>query len=214
MSLVLRPVYALVFLLVTSAVSGADLSPDDAAIAAAVARGAAMAEPYRGYHIKDHVIYAVPDSLNIDPALGEVDAVALGTPLERARHAGFVAAFTHQKLTVADTRAAIRLPPGWLSVLVYAHGPDAIDTSFTGKFSTAKLVFADRTVIAADAHVSEPSESVYPKATTGRERRTAVITWRFDLSAWPALHGGKARLQFTGPTGRAFDLPVDLGAYR
>ena len=194
--------------------AAADLSPGDADVAAAVARGVAMAKPHGGYYLKDYVVYAVPDARNIYPTRGNVDAVVLGTPLERIRHAAFFATYTGQKATPAEARKRADLPAGWLSFILFVHGPDAFDNSFATKYSVARLVFANKTLTAADMKHSPPSDTVYPLATVHRNRQAATVTYRFDLSALPDLHNSRARLQFIDDGGKSFDLPVDLSRYR
>jgi hypothetical protein len=205
---------ALVALVLAGGSWAATLAPSDAEIAAALKAGGALVSSDRGYPLKDHVVYEVPDARDIKAAWGEVDAVVLASPLERARHAGYIAKLSSQTIDVATARQLPELRPGTLSILVYAHGPDGEDESFVDKFAGASLVFTDRRVAAAEVTHSEPSAATYPLASVGRERRVAVLTYRFDLAAFPALADAPCRVEFTDPTGKLFDIPLDLAHYR
>src|SRR5579863_5150824 len=171
---------ALAALVLAGGSGAATLTPSDAEIAAALKAGGALVSSDQGYPLKDHLLYEVPDARDIKPAWGEVDAVVLASPLERARHAGYIAKVSGQAIDVKTARQLPELRPGFLSILVYAHGPDAEDESFVDKFGGASLVFSDTSVAAVGVTHSEPSESTYPLARVGRERRVAVLTYHFD----------------------------------
>lgn len=191
-----------------------DLAPDAAAIARAAAEGRAMFKPTQGYALQDHVVYAVRDARAIDPADGSVDAVVLATPLERTRHAAYFAAYQKIAMRPADAFRKGGLGAGEIAFIVFAHGDDESDMEFPDKFSPASLTIGGRTLAPAAIDRGGPSPSTYPLSTHGRSRFVATITYRFDLSGIAGAGGAKARLAFTDASGKAFDLPVDLAAYR
>lgn len=194
-------------------VSAADLAPTAQAVATAAAAGKAAYKLGEGYSLKAHVLYAVKDARNIDPADGEVDAVVVGTPLERTRHAGYLAARTKQKASAQDCYRAAGLPPGQLAILVFAHGRDAEDEAFPQEFGSARIVFDDGVADAVTIERGRPSEGIYPLAEVDRMRSVAVVTYRFDLSRWPDAGARKGRLRFTDGGGKRFDIPIDLARF-
>jgi hypothetical protein len=191
-----------------------DLAPDAAAIARAAAEGRAMYKPTVGYGLHDYAIYAVRDARAIDPADGSVDAVVIATPLERTRHAAYFGAYEKRALPPAEAFRKGGLGPGRIAFIVFAHGGDEADMEFPGKFSTATLVIGGRTLAATAIDRGGPSPSTYPRSTRGRTRFVATITYRFDLSGIPDAGRARARLDFTDASGKSFDLPVDLAAFR
>ena len=197
----------------SSALHAASLAPDDRQLAAAIDRGRVLAASQGNYSLKKNIAWEVPDARTIDPALGSVDAVLVATPIERATHAGFLAAHDGRQLTVSEARGSERIQPGWLRIILFTHGPDAKDESYVEKFSNARLVFGNDTIVAQKMEHSEPSESTYPLATENRERQVATITFHFNLSKSPKLQATRGRLQFTDDAGRTFDQPIDLSSY-
>lgn len=193
--------------------SAADLAPSHDHIAAAAARGRSEMTLGAGYSLKAHVLYAVKDARAIDPADGEVDAVVIGTPLERTRHAAYIAARTERTASAEDCYRAAGLPPGHLAVIVFAHGKDAEDEEFPQAFGQASIVFADGIADAVAIERGKPSEAIYPLAETDRMRSVALVTYRFDLSRWPDAGTRKGRLLFTDGSGKRFDLPIDLARF-
>jgi hypothetical protein len=193
---------------------GADLAPGPAAIGAAARAGLADAAARQGYPLRAHVLYEVRDARAADPADGAVDAVVLATPLERTRHAAYIAAYSGRTLTPAEAYAEAGLPPGHLAVIVFAHGADEDDAAFAAGFSAATLLVAGAAAQTAEPAPSETSEAVYPLAARNRSRQVATITYRFDLSAVPGAGARRAWLFFRDATGKAFDLPVDLGRFQ
>lgn len=191
-----------------------DLAPDAAAIARAVADGRAMYRPAYGYDLADHVIYEVRDARAIDPADGSVDAVVLATPLERTRHAAYFGQYEKQALSPEEAFRRGGLAANQIAFIVFAHGGDDADMEFPGKFSAATLAIGGRQLAATAIDRGGPSISTYPLSTKGRMRFVATISYRFDLTGIAEGAEGKARLAFTDASGKSFDLPVDLAAFR
>ena len=189
------------------------LKPTAADIAQVAARGVGLAAARQGYLLKDYVVYAVRDSRGIDPADGEVDAVVLATPLERTRHASFIAAYTGKPISAEEARRKSDVPDGSVKVLVFAHGDNSSDLDFAGKFGPATLTW-DTGNATSRATPGEASMSVYPQADHDRYRFVAVVTYAFDLTSVPETARGKARLSFQDGGGKAFDIAVDLATMR
>ncbi len=191
-----------------------DLAPDAAAIARAAADGRAMYKPTLGYELADHVVYEVRDARAIEPGDGSVDAVVLATPLERTRHAAYFGQYEKSALSPAEAYRKGGLDAGQIAFIVFAHGSDEADMEFAGKFSVATLAIGGRQLAATAVDRGGPSISTYPLSTTGHMRFVATIIYRFDLTGVVDAARGKARLAFTDATGKSFDLPVDLAAFR
>ena len=191
-----------------------DLTPDAAAIARAAADGRAMYKPAFGYALADHVVYEVRDARAIDPADGSVDAVVLATPLERTRHAAYFGQYEKRAISPAEAYRKGGLGAGQIAFIVFAHGGDEADMEFPAKFSVATLAIGRNQVAATAVDRGGPSISTYPLSTTGHMRFVATITYRFDLTGIADAGQGKARLGFTDASGKSFDLPVDLAAFR
>jgi hypothetical protein len=191
-----------------------ELAPDGAALARAAAEGRALFKPQSGYPLQDHLIYAVRDARAIDPADGSVDAVVLATPLERTRHAAYFGVYERRALTPERAFHESGLAAGQIAFIVFAHGGEDADMEFPGKFSPAVLSLGDRRLTPIGIDRGGASPSIYPLAKRGRMRFVATITYRFELTAVPQAGEAKGRLAFTDATGKAFDLPVDLAAYR
>jgi len=192
----------------------ADLAPDAAAIARAAAEGRAMFKPSQGYELQDHVVYAVRDARDIDPADGSVDAVVLATPLERTRHAAYFGAYQKIAMPPAEAFRKGGLGAGQVAFIVFAHGDDEADMEFPDKFAPASLTIGGRTLAPAAIDRGGPSPSTYPLSAHGRSRFVATITYRFDLSGIAGANEAKARLAFTDASGKSFDLPVDFALFR
>lgn len=199
--------------LIGSAAPAAVLMPTSAEIAEATRAGVALAAPHEGYLLKDYAVYAVKDSRTIDPANGLVDAVVLATPLERTRHAAFLATYAGKSVTPAQAQGQSGLRNGEVRFVVYAHGATAGDDAFVGGFSAAQLAIGGRTLEAAPV-AGSVSLGTYPLVEGDRFRFVAAIRYTFDLSGVPQAGAGKGTLKFTDAGGKVFDLPVDLEAYR
>lgn len=193
-----------------AASSAADLAPAPAAIARAARAGLVQAAAREGYPLRSHVLYEVRDARAADPADGAVDAIVLATPLERTRHAAYMAAYSGRTISPAQAYAEAGLPPGRLSIVVFAHGADETDEAFAAGFSAATLTISGDAPITAEPMASETSEAVYPLAAHNRARQVATITYRFDLSALRDAGRRTAQLRLRDATGRAFDIPIDL----
>jgi hypothetical protein len=191
-----------------------ELSPDAAGIAAAAEKGAALGVLHEGYPMKDYAAYTVRDTRNIDPADGNVDAVIVATPIERTRHAAFIATYAGHPVVADEAYRRADLAPGQIGFLVFAHGSNEIDQDFISKFGDAELVIGDTAHKAVARKTTEPSQSLYRLAPRGRQRFVATIFYRFDLAAEPDAGAAATRLRFTDATGKRFDLPIDLKRFR
>jgi hypothetical protein len=191
-----------------------DLAPDAAAIARAAADGRAMYKPSYGYDLADHVVYQVRDARAIDPNDGSVDAVVLATPLERTRHAAYFGQYQQTALAPGDAYRKGGLDAGQIAFIVFAHGSNEGDMEFPARFSAASLTIGGHQLATIAVDRGGPSFSTYPLATKDRSRFVATVTYRFDLATVPGAATAAGRLAFTDATGKAFDLPVNLGAYR
>ena len=188
-------------------------SPTPAQLDEAAAKGAALAATRQGYELSDYVLYQVKDALALDPALGSVDAIQLATPLERTRHAAFVAAYTGRPIGTDEARRKANLPDGWLAVIVYAHGSDEHDRGFADRFGPAVLTLNGRQLVAVSVAHSEPDDTQYPHASGNARRYVATVTYRFDLGGVKKADAQRGTLALVDASGKRFDIPVELGRF-
>ncbi len=167
----------------------------------------------QAYPLAPNAIYHTADTLRLDPADGDVDAVVIGTPWERTRFQGYLATIGGEKITAAEARQRAKLPDGSVEVLVFAHGSKPEDQDFLGGFSNMTLRLGSATLKPTESRRSGTSASQYPD-TPGEigERFTGTVTYIFRLT--PAQLKASGTVSFTDPTGKAFQLPVNLGRYR
>ena len=136
------------------------------------------------------------------------------TPLEGARHPGYLAKLSGQPIDVVQARKVPKLRPGSLSIVVHAHGADRDVESFVEKFSGASLSLADVTVSKAVIAHGELTSATYPLAGFGRKRKVAVLAFRFDVSGLSQFSSAHGRFKRPDPTGKFFKIPFDLAHYR
>ncbi|MFC4452668.1 hypothetical protein [Deinococcus sonorensis] len=170
-------------------------------------------DPEGGYPLLPYTLYHTQDSLLLEPANGDVDAVVVGTPFDRTRYQSFLAASGDETLTPAQARERARLPDGWVSVLIFAHGSKPADQEFLNGFTGVRLVLPGRTLLPGQVQKSGTDLSQYPH-TPGEigERFVGTVTYLFHPSA--AELRGSATLNFNDPTGKSFTLPIQFSRYR
>lgn len=213
----MRPVLAAIVAaaLTAGTAAAADLDPSPALLDRAAAEGGRIAARHAGYPFGGYILHQVRDARALDPADGAVDAVVLATPIERTRHAAYIAAYGGRPIDGAEAYRRAGFGRGRIAVIIFAHGATADDESFVRQFSHASLSFAGGGgAIDAAPVASETSETSYPLAPRDRERMVATITYRFDLAGVAGAGDRHARLRFVDSTGKPFDLSVDLAAVR
>jgi hypothetical protein len=188
-------------------------APTTLQISAAIETGRAFAERHEGYYSADYLIYKSSDTLALDSAGGSVDAVVLGTPLERTRHASFLESYSLKKAAARNLRLEAALPDGWLQIVVFAHGATRMDRDFAKRFGPASLYVGAGTVMPASVDYEGPERAIYPHAVRDAVRYAATIAYKFDLSAMPNIERQTVVFSFSDETGKHFDLPIDLGRY-
>jgi hypothetical protein len=202
-------ILALLPLLVAGWGQAATLTPTKAEVAAASQEGAALVNADKGYPRKNQVVYEVPDTREIKPTWGAVDAIVLATPLERARHEGYLTALSGQNFDTSTPN----IGPATLSFVVYAHGTDRNETRFVERFGIASLVFGHRTLRSSETVHTEASAGTYPLAQTDRDRQVSIVEYRFDFSRNLDLAMARGRLRFKDSTGKRFDVPFNLARF-
>ena len=167
----------------------------------------------QAYPLAPNAIYHTADTLRLEAANGDVDAVVIGTPWERTRFQGYLATIGGDKITAAQARERALLPDGSVAVLIFAHGSKPDDQDFISGFTGATLRLGAATLRPIESRRSGTSGSQYPD-TPGEigERFTGTVTYIFRLA--PAQLMSSGTLSFTDPTGKVFHLPVKLSAYR
>jgi len=184
--------------------------PDSAQIADAVDQGVRLAAAHDGYPSKDYLVHRAKDTLALDPDDGDVDAVLLATPLERTRHAAFMGAYTGHPITAAEARSGAELPDKWLEVIVFAHGNNDRDRKFGEQFGTATLDFPGRSVASVSIEHSKPDRSQYPHTPRDSERFVGTVTYKFDLTWITITQDKPVTLAFDDPSGKHFEILIDL----
>ena len=167
----------------------------------------------QAYPLAPNAVYHTADTLRLEAANGDVDAVVIGTPWERVRYQSYLATIGGEEITPAQARERARLPDGSVAVLIFAHGSKPSDQDFISGFTGVTLKLGTTTTHPAEARRSGTSGSQYPD-TPGEigERFTGTITYIFHLT--PAQLRNSGTLSFTDPTGKVFRLPIRLSAYR
>ena len=166
-----------------------------------------------GYPLKAYTLYAVPETLKLEPQNGTVDAVTIGTPYERTRYESFLSKYGEDPVTPQQARQRAELPDYGVEFIVFAHGLRPDDQTFLDHFSAARLRLGNVNLRPVATQKSEVSLSSYPR-TVGETgfRFTGTVTYRFQLPR--NLTAAKGTLSFTDASGKAFTLPVNLALYR
>ncbi|GMA16514.1 hypothetical protein E5F05_13840 [Deinococcus metallilatus] len=166
-----------------------------------------------GYPLKPYTLYVVADTLKLEPQNGAVDAVTIGTPYERTRYESFLSKYGEDPITPQQARQRAELPDYGVDFIVFAHGLKPEDQNFLNRFGPARLRLGGVTLRPVATTKSGASISSYPR-TVGEPglRFTGTVTYRFQLPK--NLTAAKGTLSFTDPSGKAFNIPVNLTLYR
>ena len=166
-----------------------------------------------GYPLRPYTVYAVMDTLKLEAQNGAVDAVTVGTPLERTRYQSYLSVLGEDLVTAEQARARSGLSTGELEFIVFAHGLNPTDNEFLKRFTAASLRLGRQTLKPTATEDSGVSSSQYPK-TVGEigVRFVGPLTFRFKVST--TLASARGTLSFTDPGGKKFALPVNLSLYR
>jgi len=116
-----------------------------------------QAYPFAGY-----ALYHTADTLRLDAADGDVDAVVLATPWERTRYQAYLATIGGETVTPAQARERARQPDGTVSVLIFAHGTRPDDQAFLAGFRDVTLKVSGAAVRPVEMRRSGTSMSQYP----------------------------------------------------
>lgn len=193
---------------------GVTFVPGAAEIAAAAADGDRIARIGEGYPLGEYLVYQVADARTLAPKNGCVDAIVAVTPLERTRHAAYVATVESRRVDPVQARNEADLPDHGFGILVYAHGLHERDPNFTERFRDARLLIGSREVRPTGVATSAPVDGIYPLASGDRHRPVATVTWRFDLSGLADDTTPLAWLSFTDACDRELRIAVPLAVLR
>jgi hypothetical protein len=145
--------------------------------------GVAQAAAREGYPLRSHVLYEVRDARAADPADGAVDAIVVATPLERTRHAAYIAAYSGRPSPPAQAYAEAR-PAAWqLAIVVFAHGADEADEAFARAFRPRPSRSPGEAAADGPARRQRDLRGRLPAGVAPSLPQVATITYRFDLSA-------------------------------
>jgi hypothetical protein len=199
-------------------------SPSAEQATAAAAQGMQQANSAsHGYIVKPYVLYEVPDPLTLTPGAGEVEAVILGTPVERITYSGYLATLQGEKMPEARVRSLARSLSGTVSFIVFAHAPSAgpSDKSFLERFTDVALSIDIPEAVSfapVEQTIFGPAKDFYNVPPRNREQRwLGTVTWRFSLQ--PLIDRGidvaraTGTLSFTDGTGKQYTVPFDLSRY-
>lgn len=185
-----------------------------ASVQAAFSQGMSLGQKAdQAYPLAPNAVYHTADTLRLEVANGDVDAVVIGTPWERTRYQGYLATIGGEKISQGEARTRAKLPDGSVAVLIFAHGAKPEDQDFISGFRGVSLKLGGKAVLPAESRRSGTSASQYPD-TPGEigERFTGTVTYVFRLT--PAQLKESGTLHFTDPTDKVFSLPIDLALYR
>jgi hypothetical protein len=193
------------------------VQPTDAQRQQAIADGQALAQKRRGYPVGEYLLYSVADAYTLTPGEGSVEAVQLATPLERTRWGSYFLAIQGKAVTPQAVRQQAGLAPGHLAVVIYAHSPGgaASDQAFLQNFGPLRLTLAGQTLTPSAVARGDAALNNYrDEAGQVVFRWTSTLNATFDLSGLARANDARGTLRFTDATGKAFELPVQLGRYR
>jgi hypothetical protein len=181
---------------------------------AAVEAGRRMASTEGGYHVRDYVLFETDDALVVQLGEGEIYAVTLRTPFERARWTSFLRARQGRSATDAavDTQAVEAV-----DVIVYVRSTDSRGRDVLDRIHLPVLTLASRRrlepVAVERGQPFRGSQMVVSADGRARpeERWLGTIVYRFRLTAADA---GSAAFEIVDGTGRTYRLEADLSRFR
>jgi hypothetical protein len=182
---------------------------------AAVEAGRRMASALGGYHVRDYVLFETDDALVVRPGEGQIYAVTLRTPFERARWTSYTRvrqgrSATDAAVDAADANEAV-------DVIVYvrssdARGQDVLDRIHLPIFTLPSRRWLEPLAVER-GRPFRGSQMVVGADGRARpeERWFGTIVYRFRLTAADA---GPAAFEIVDGTGRTYRLEADLSRFR
>ena len=210
---------AVLLLLVLSCAPGRAFSPalTSDELHQALADGRSEAASRAGYPVTAYTLYAVPDALVIAPGKGSIDAIIVGTPFERVRYAGYLAAF--QDSTPSPTAVEEAAAPESVDFVVFAHGGAGDGQTFLQHFHAAIVEAAGRSLYPEGTTTFGPTEDFFTTTKGNRVFRwLGYDSYRFDFRSLADAGVDLARLRgtfhVTDEYGRRSGYAFDLSKYR
>jgi hypothetical protein len=180
---------------------------------AAVEAGRRMASAEGGYPVRDYLLFETDDALAMQPGEGEIYAVTLRTPFERARWTSY----TRARQGRPATEAADAQPAETVDVMVFLRSTEARGRDVLERISVPVLTLASgarREPWAIERsrpfRGSQMAVRADGQASTA-ERWFGTIAYRFQLAASDA---GPLSFEIVDGTGRAYRLQADLARFR
>jgi hypothetical protein len=181
---------------------------------AAVEAGRRMAGAEGGYHVRDYVLFETDDALVARPGEGEIYAVTLRTPFERARWMSY--ARVRQGTSVTDAAVDAQAAEA-VDVIVYVRSTDARGRDVLDRIHLPVLTLDSRRRLdplavergrpfRASQMVADADGLARPE-----ERWLGTIAYRFELTSADA---GSATFEIVDGTGRTYRLETDLSRFR
>jgi hypothetical protein len=181
---------------------------------AAVEAGRRMASTDGGYHVRDYVLFETDDALVVRPGEGEIYAVTLRTPFERARWMSY--ARVRQGTWATDAAVDVHAPET-VDVIVYVRSTDAHGRDVLDRIQLPILTLPSRARLEPLAvergRPFRGSQMVMGADGQARPepRWLGTIAYRFELTASDA---GSLSFEIVDGTGRSYQLDTDLSRFR
>ncbi|WP_299792916.1 hypothetical protein [Ramlibacter sp.] len=180
---------------------------------AAVEAGRRMAGAEGGYPVRDYVLFETDDALAMQPGEGEIYAVTLRTPFERARWTSY----TRARQGGPATEAVDPQPAETVDVVVYVRSTESRGHDVLDRLGLPVFTLASRGRLEPLAvERSRPFRGSQMVVRAGGQARPAerwfgTIAWRFQLAAGDA---GPLSFEIVDGTGRTYRLQADLAHFR
>jgi hypothetical protein len=184
---------------------------------AAVEAGRQMASAEGGYPVRDYVLFETDDALVVRPGEGEIYAVTLRTPFERARWTSYTRVRQGRAATDAAVDAQAVEANEAVDVIVYVRSTDARGRDVLDRIRLPVLTLASRRRLEPLAvERGQPFRGnqmvVGADGRPGAEERwLGTIVYRFRLTAADV---GPAIFEIVDGTGRTYRLEADLSRFR
>jgi hypothetical protein len=214
----MTPAWMAAFLLGAAAVAAApaaavELPLSPAGRLAAVEAGRRMAGAEGGYPVRDYVLFETDDALAMQPGEGEIYAVTLRTPFERARWTSYTRARQGGPATEAADPQLVET----VDVVVYLRSTESRGRDVLDRLALPVLTLASRGRIEPLAiERSRPFRSSQIVVRADGQARPAqrwfgTIAYCFQLGASDA---GPLSFDIVDGTGRTYRLKADLARFR
>lgn len=214
---------------------GLNGTPTPAEVRQAVQDGKAMVSPMNGYVATPYVLHEYTNGIRIDPSSPLVDALTVGTPLERVRYYSYLEAYQKKPVTQENALKVAKENANRLTILAFTHSPVSVEAeleawqetyvthesgrkvqrTYLDDFKPATLTVGGQT-FTSGINIQGPFQDAFSVKGSPEFRYLGVVYYTFDLSplAKSGRITGMADLRFQDPSGRTYTQRINLTAYR